>query len=148
MKKKDPRDQFKDDPRDVFGTVIAIAGPKDLTGMIKDQIKELYDQVYIFDVPDDYGEFPDTSGYTSENFEQFESEVEDGALYPFMTKCIDAVMDWNTNRSNTLDRLGYQYIESFLHAPKFGGKVFACGGFIRAFAPGFKIEAQNQHPIH
>ena len=129
--------------RQVFGTVIAIAGPKNLTGLIKDKLKELYDQIYIFDVPDDYGEFPDTTGYTSENFEEFESEVEDSNLYPFMTKCIDAVMEYNNKRMNTLVNLGYIQVEGFLHAPKFGGKVFASAGIVKAFAPNFKLEAVN-----
>jgi len=127
-------DELKDDERRVEGSVLALVGPQRFILEIEQQLKEMFEKLYTFYIPDDFGEFPDTLGYTSKDFKNLESEMEDTALFPFMQKALDAVLDFNNKRQATLDKLGYMDIESFLHAPKFGGKVWAVAGFVRAFA--------------
>jgi len=117
-----------------YGSVIAVAGPTKEIQNMKESFK-MFDKIYTFDVPDDYGEFPDTTGYTREDFDKIESIMEDPALLPYMTKCVDAVMEYNNTRSASLEKLGYIDIEAVLQAPKFGGRIFAAVGFVKAFEP-------------
>jgi len=116
--------------------IIAVAGPTRETKGIKGVLlKEGFDEVHIFDVPDDYGEFPDTTGYEREDWATIESDMEDPALFPFMTKCMDACLQFTLKWERTFDLLGHVHIENNLHWPKFGGKVFAVTGHITSFKP-------------
>lgn len=128
--------------RQIFSSILCIAGPQKEYSSIRGQLEKTFDKVLFFDVPDDYGEFPDTTGYTSENFEQLESTMEDPALYPYMTKCVDAVMEHNRSRAGTLVMLGYKDVEDFIHSPKFGGKLYVVAGIVKAFPPAY-IGANN-----
>ena len=130
-------DELKDDERRVEGSVLALVGPQRFILEIEQQLKEMFEKLYTFYITDDFGEFPDTLGYTSKDFKNLESEMEDTALFPFMQKALDAVLDFNNKRQATLDKLAYTDIEGFLHAPKFGGKVWAVAGFVRAFSPDY-----------
>ena len=116
---------------------LALAGPKRQIDEITRAIamESGFSKVLKVYVPDDYGEFPDTSGYTREDFAELESSMEDPALYPFMTKCLDFVVEWNGKRMDKADKRGFVNTESFLHWPKFGGKVFACAGIVKAEHP-------------
>ena len=122
-------------------SMIALAGPKgDLWHAKKEFEKnKMFDRIVTFDVPDDYGEFPDTTGYTAENWEQIVLHKEDGALYSFMTKCMDAVLDYTNKQSDHLDRLGYTDIQKNVHWPKFGGNIFCCTGHVTGYAPANQI---------
>lgn len=120
--------------RIVRWSIMAIAGPAaDLSEIKKNgNLKKMYDKIHYFDIPDDYGEFPDTSGYTADNWEQLESTMEDGNLYPYMQKCLDAVMDYTKGMADHAEKNGYWNIKETLQWPKFGGKIFAIVGFVRA----------------
>src|SRR4030065_2229844 len=115
---------YANDRRDVLGSIMALVGPKNETNKIKSNMEKMFDKLVVFDIPDDYGEFPDTTGYEADDYTQFESDMEDSNLYPYMMKCIDAVEDYNNSRSKTLEILGYRDIEAILTAPKYGGKVW------------------------
>ena len=128
-------DFLKNDDREVVGSIIVIAGPKRETHDMWKELKPLFEKYVVFDVTDDYGEFPDTQGYTAKQFSEMESSMEDPALFPFMTKCLDAVMEYNASRVSMMDKLGYHDIEGFIHTPKFGGKIFAVVGMVRAYKP-------------
>lgn len=122
-------------------SIIALAGPKGDIWFAKKKFEKenMFDRIITFDVPDDYGEFPDTTGYTKEDWEKITLHKEDGALYPFMTKCMDAVLDFTNKESDQLDRLGYRQIEKNVHWPKFGGNIFACTGHVTGYAPAIQI---------
>ena len=139
-------DDLKDDDREVCGSVLAVVGPQKLLEDMEDPLKECYEKLHLFYIPDDYGEFPDTLGYTSKNWKTLEQDMEDPNLFPFMQKALDAVLDFNNKRQDTLDRLGYRDVESFLHAPKFGGKIWAAAGFVRAYSPDYLKKAQTFVP--
>lgn len=124
---------YANDKRDIQGSIIALAGPKRDIESIKPNIDKMFEKVIIFNIPDDYGEFPDTTGYEADNYTEFVSDMEDSNLYPYMMKCIDAVDDYNSSRSTILEKLGYRDIEAILTAPKFGGKVWCVAGIIKAF---------------
>jgi len=141
-------DELKADQRPMVASCLALVGPKQDLADIHDKLKDMFERIYIFHVPDDYGEFPDTTGYSKENWESLESTMEDPALYPFMTKAVDAIVEFNNNRMTTLDRLSCRDIESFVHAPKFGGKIWAVAGFIRAFEPYKEMKIIVPHTIH
>lgn len=109
--------------------IIAIAGPKKEIEKLKDK---RFEKVYYFPVPDNYGEFPDTTGYTAKNWMELESNLEDPALKPFMDKCMDAALQFTNDREKYCDKLGYINILKELFWPKFGGKVFAVIGSVSA----------------
>ena len=120
-------------PMKTYGCM-AIAGTSEEVGKLHQAMIGIYNDVYTFSTPDDHGSFPDTQGYTSENFAELESSVEDPALFAVMQKCMDAVMDRVDRR---YDRFCVQFpasrVEKFIHWPKFGGKVFAVVGFVKVF---------------
>jgi len=122
-------------------SVIAIAGPQRLVKNMKADLEHanLFELIHVFEIPDDYGEFPDTTGYTAENWETMESVMEDPALYPFMTKCMDVCLDFTNKKEKELDILGHDEINKFVHWPKFGGKVFAVTGHV--VSNGMKVPA-------
>lgn len=125
----------------IHRSIIALAGPRsDLWYAKKGFEKEkMFDRIITFDVPDDYGEFPDTTGYTAEDWEKITLSQEDGALYPFMTKCMDAVLEFTNKEADAFDRLGYYRIEKSVHWPKFGGTIFACTGHVTAVRPAIAL---------
>lgn len=121
-------------------SIIALAGPRRDLDKIK--LDDKYDEVLKFSVHSGAGEFPDMGAYEhvvedengnkklSWDWQTFKSENEDGALYPYMTKCADAVMDYVFKRAEQLEKLCFQDIVTTIHGPKFGGKVFAVIGFV------------------
>ena len=112
---------------------MSIAGKSAELGQLHRAMVNFYNDVDVFSIPDDHAEFPDTRGYTSENFADLESTVEDPALYAVMQKCIDAVLD-RTNKK--YERFCEQYpgkVEKFIHWPKFGGSVFAVVGMVKVY---------------
>ena len=113
-------------------SIIALAGPKKVTWPIRKDLQGMYDRIITFDIPDDYGEFPDTSGYTAQNWEQMQSNREDGSLFPFMTKCMDAVLEYTNDQVKRLDKADYIEIKQDVQWPKFGGDVFAVVGHVTA----------------
>jgi len=112
---------------------MAIAGPRrEIEQMNLNELSEMFGHVEVFEVPDDYGEFPDTTGYTEERWENIVLDQEDGAVFPFMTKCMDCCMEFVNKRVDIADKLGFVNIEKNVHWPKFGGKVFAVTGHVTA----------------
>jgi len=111
-------------------SIIAIAGPRREIADTKKALEDTFDEVHIFEVSDDYGEFPDTSGYTAENWEEMQTEIEDGNLFPIMTKCMDCALDYTNKKERAADMLGCYDIKKSVHWPKFGGKIFAVTGHV------------------
>ena len=106
---------------------IAIAGPRGMVDKIEG-LEELFDSVHIIHVPDDFGEFPDTSGYTAEDYSEMQSNMEDPALYKYMQNAMDFIMDKTINKSQFLEGMGMINIENNISWPKFGGKVYVVAG--------------------
>lgn len=113
-------------------SIIAIAGRKsEVWGMKKILEREAdYDRIITFDVPDDYGEFPDTTGYVQKDWEEIVLSKEDGNLYSYMAKCMDSAIDFTNKKSDELDSRGFVEIEKAIHWPRFGGTVFAATGHV------------------
>jgi len=122
-------------------SIIALAGPRSELHKIRFP-EGTYDKVFKFECPDDHGEFPDMGAYESRSedeggntiishdWEKFESSMEDNQLFPYMTKCVDAVADWMMKRAETLEKLNFINILTTMNGHKFGGKVFAVAGFV------------------
>lgn len=121
--------------------ILVLAGPKSEIDMIKNEgeIQVMFEKIVTFEISDSYGEFPDTTGYTADNFQQMESVVEDAALFPVMQKCMDAVIDFTTKRFETADKLGFKNLERHIHWPKFGGKIFAVTGHVVCMPSSFNL---------
>jgi hypothetical protein len=111
-------------------SIIAIAGPKREVWILKKDLEDKFDRVITFDVPDSYGEFPDTSGYVKEDWETIVADKEDGSLYSYMTKCMDAAIDFTNKKADELDNRGFEDIEKAVHWPRFGGNIFAATGHV------------------
>lgn len=111
-------------------SIIAIAGPKADVWKLKKELEKEFDRVITFDVPDNYGEFPDTSGYVKKDWENIVIDKEDGSLYSFMTKCMDAAIDFTNKKCDELDGRGFVKIEKAVHWPRFGGNIFAATGHV------------------
>ena len=114
-------------------SVIALAGSKrdlDLATQFPPDVK--WDKIVRVEVPDSsgYGEFPDTSAYEAADFADFESKMEDQALFPYMTKCVDAVLDFTVKASVRLETVGFRNIHSSISGMKTGGKMFVVAGFV------------------
>lgn len=124
------------DRRPCVGAVIAITGPKWEIRKMANNMKDRYDRVIELPLPDDYGEFPDLTGYMAKDFQHLETEAEDPALHPYMQNALDAVVQWSGDRMTALEKAGYSDIEGFMHAPTFGGRIWAIAGFIRAWPAG------------
>jgi len=113
--------------------IAAISGPIAKIKPLGEHLMAKFKKVELFPTPNDCGDFPNTEGYTAANWAQFESENEDGALFPFMTKCMDAVLDYTDNK---YERQCNQYpgrVEKHIHWPKFGGDVFAVTGHVLVY---------------
>ena len=124
-----------------LNSIIAFAGPKR-------ELKKInipngtYDKIIKFETPDDYGEYPDLGAfeyrYQDEDgsdcigydAEKFQSDMEDHQLYPYMLKCVDAVTEYITKKSEILEKLHFQNIMTTMNGPKFGGRVFCVAGFV------------------
>lgn len=127
------------DGRDVYYSILVLCGPKHLREELSiDELKQNFNKVLMFYIPDDYGNFPDTSGYTAENFKNMESDSEDPALFKQMQKCVDAVVEYNNKKIKHLVRMDFREVEGIIASPKFGGKIFAVAGIIKAIPPGAK----------
>ena len=125
------------DGRDVYYSILVLCGPRHLEEAVGlAELRQSFSKVVMFNIPDDYGEFPDTSGYTSKEFATMESDSEDPALFKHMQKCVDAVVEYNNKKSKHLDRMGFTEVEGIIASPKFGGKVFAVAGLIKGIPPG------------
>lgn len=121
--------------------ILVLAGPKSEIDMIKNEgeIQVMFEKIVTFEISDSYGEFPDTTGYTADNFQQMESVVEDAALFPVMQKCMDAVIDFTTKRFEIAEKLGFKNLERHIHWPKFGGKIFAVTGHVVCMPSSFNL---------
>ena len=97
------------------------------SGKPKGRVIDVFSRVVRFPIPDDYGEFPDTTGYESGNFENMASDMEDPALLKFMMRGIDCVDEANETAGKRCD-MKYDYVENFMSIPKFGSRVFLCVG--------------------
>jgi len=118
-------------------SIIALAGPKAEIWNIKKTFErdKMFDEIVLVNVPDDFGEFPDTTGYTEEHWESIVLDQEDGNLYGYMTKCMDACLEFTNKRADQADNLGMIDINKAVHWPKFGGTVFAVTGHVTAMPP-------------
>ena len=128
------------DGRDVYYSILVLCGPRHLESELGlEELRQNFSKVVMFVIPDDYGEFPDTSGYTSEKFKDLETDVEDPALFKQMQKCVDAVVEYNNKKIKHLVRMDFTEVEGIIASPKFGGKVFAVAGIVKAIPPGAKF---------
>jgi hypothetical protein len=111
-------------------SVVAFAGAKrDLDAI--ELPPNTFNVVHKFEVPDDHGDYPETAGYTADNWEQISGTMEDSALWPSMKHCMDAVLDFTLKKEEWLSQMGNINIKSFIQFPKWGGRVFAVCGFVK-----------------
>ena len=112
-------------------SIIALAGTtRDLETASPFPHEVKWDRVVKVEIPDDHGEFPDTSAYESADFAEFESKMEDHQLFHYMTKCVDAVLDFTTKNADRLAKLNYRNIHCAMHGMKTGGQMFVVAGFV------------------
>jgi len=112
-------------------SIIAMAGTRnDLLTASAFPPEVKWDQVVQVEIPDDHGEFPDTSAYDREDFADFETKMEDDALFPYMTKCVDVVLNFTTKKADGLAKLNFRNIHGSMHGMKTGGKMFVVAGFV------------------
>lgn len=115
--------------------IIAMAGTKeDLQIACQFPPDITWDKVVKIEIPDDHGEFPDTSGYNLKKWAAFESNREDSQLHGYMQKCVDAVLDFVTRNSERLSTLHFKNIESIVTGMNEGGSIFVLAGFVN-YAP-------------
>lgn len=127
---------------------IHLTGPNAVLGAIRwdlkttselmEKLTEYFDERHFFQMPDNYGNFPDTTGYLMERWQDLKPELEDSNTYPWMTKCIDAVVEFSNRRWGTLDRLGYKGLGKVTLATRFGGRLFAAIGIVQARPPEYE----------
>lgn len=113
-------------------SIFVVSGPDNLAKETRREIlnQGLYDKVICFGHPDDYGEYPDTSGYESEDWENIELLEEDSNLYKYMMKCVDAVDDYVNKKYKHACELYPGSVEKTIHWPKEGGKLFFITGHV------------------
>jgi len=128
-------DSLAHDPRQVLGSAIAITGPRKHVKKLSKRLHGMFDRVIQLPCPSDHGAFPDTTGYTSKDWENLEVEGEDPTLYRYMQNCIDAITTFNDEIIRQYDKRGYRHLEGFIHAPKFGGTCWAMAGIVRGTSP-------------
>ena len=112
-------------------SIIAMAGTTrdlEIASQFPPEVK--WDRVVKVVIPDDHGEFPDVSGYTAKDFEQFESAMEDAQLMRYMTACVDAVLDFTIKNANRLEKLSFQNILTRMCGMNTGGAMFVVAGFV------------------
>lgn len=127
-----------------YWTIIAIAGPKTEVAATAKSLRAdgKFTKVLSFFTPDDHGSFPDTQGYEAENFAELESDCEDPALYKYMTKCMDACLEYVNKKFKWADERFNGEIEKNLNWPKVGGKLFFVTGHVTVY-PGNIITMGN-----
>lgn len=111
-----------------LSSIIALAGPQKIVEKI--DFPSMFDKVLKFYIPGDHGEFPDTSGYTRDDWEKISLTMEDSQLWPHMKRCMDAVLDFVDSKNKILDKLGMVNIKTEIQWPRFGGDVFGVCGFV------------------
>lgn len=89
-----------------------------------------WDKIVKIVVPDDHGFFPDTSGYEMADFQQFETDMEDTQLFPYMTKAVDACLDFLTKQGERLEKLNFRNIHTTMSGMNTGGSMFVVAGFV------------------
>ncbi len=125
------------DGRDVYYSILVLCGPRfAVSAELDAELRQTFSKVIVFIIPDDYGEFPDTSGYTRKDFAKMKLENEDSGLYKYMTKCVDAVNEYNDKKMKHLDNLGFREIDASFSCPNFGDKAFAATGIVKAIPLG------------
>ncbi len=128
-------------------SIIAIAGTKaDLQIATQFPPDVNWDKIVKVEIPDNHGEFPDTSGYDSKDWMNFESNREDSALLRYIQKCVDAVLDFITKNSDRLSALQFQNIKSTVAGMKTGGDIFALAGFV-SYEPMLSSKSRNIHVV-
>lgn len=124
-------------------SIIAISGPekeaKETRKLLLGDNK--FNKVLCFGHPDNYGMYPDTSGYDSDNWEEMELLDEDSALHPQITKCVDAVLDYINKKYDFACKMFPGQVEKNMHFPKKGGKLFFVTGHVT-------VEAGSVVTIH
>ena len=112
-------------------SILAVAGtPRDIAQATCFPENVKFDKVVKIPVPDDHGEFPDLSAYDREDFADFESKMEDNALFRYMTQCVDAVLDFTVKNADRLEKLNYRNINTTMAGMNTGGNVFVVAGFV------------------
>ena len=112
-------------------SIIAMAGTKrDLMMASTFPPDVQWDKIVKVEIPDNHGCFPDLSGYDMSNFHEFSSDMEDDALYPYMTKCVDAVLDFTVKKAVTMEALNFQDVSSSISGMNTGGAMFVVAGFV------------------
>ena len=111
-------------------SIIAIAGPRPAIDQMAEELRMLYDQVVLFGVSDDFGDFPDTSGYNRNDYEKIELHDEDPQLLLVMKNCLDAVDSYCDKKMRFLARMNFSDVRYDLQGNTLGGKIFALAGFV------------------
>ena len=94
------------------------------------RILDQFERVVRFPIGDNYGAFPDNLGEDlPKGWEDYETELEDPALFKKMQNALDAVMQCNEAQGEKW-AAAFRDVESFISAPKFGGPVFLCAGIV------------------
>ena len=138
---------LNEDDRPMLSSIITFTTPSHmLKDLDIDWFKANFHKVLVFRIPDDYGEFPDTSGYERKDFEKLESNLEDPNLYKYMQRALDAVVEFNDKRLIRFEKRGYEDLEGFIHAPKFGSRIFCTIGIVRGRQSGMII-SPNQYKM-
>ena len=122
-------------------SILAIAGPDKHAKLLRNDLirKELFNKVHVFSTPSDCGDFPDTTGYTQENWGEIELLNEDPALFQVMTKCMDCVLEYvNRKYIWCCDNFAGR-VEKHVQWPKFGGSLFAVAGNVTVFPARIEI---------
>ena len=112
-------------------SILALAGiPRDLEQATQFPEDVKFDKVVKVAIPDDHGVFPSLEGYDADDFENFETVMEDSQLMPYMTKCVDAVLDFTVKNSDRLALLNYRNINTRICGMNTGGAMFVVAGFV------------------
>ncbi len=111
-------------------SIIAIAGPRPAIDQMAEELRMLYDQVVLFGISDNFGEFPDTSGYTRDDYEKIELREEDPQLLKVMKNCLDSVDYYCDKKMKFMAKMNFSDVRYDLHGNTLGGKIFALAGFV------------------
>ena len=111
-------------------SILSLIGPKHLIAPIKKDMLRLFNKVVLVTTPADAGDFPDTSGYTSDDWEDYESDCEDPALWRSMQKAMDATMDYVDKKYEFACDRYMGEINKTINWPKFGGQVSGVTGHV------------------
>jgi len=132
------------DDRIICGSIITFTTPEYLVSKLDiPWFKEKFNKVLIFRIPDSYGEFPDTTGYENSDWQNLETQCEDPALFKYMQRAIDAVIDYNDKKIRQYEKRGWIKVEGILQAPKFGAKIFCASGIVKALPSNIVLTPRN-----